>query len=41
MRHRSHWSAAGFATASIWIGGVVFAAVTYLLYRWIGRLANR
>ncbi len=31
----------GFETASIWAGGIAFAAVTFLLYRWIARLANR
>ena len=31
---------ANFDTASLWIGGIAFAAVTYLLYRWIGRLAR-
>jgi putative OPT family oligopeptide transporter len=31
---------AGFETASIWLGGIAFAAVTYLLYRWITRLAS-
>jgi putative OPT family oligopeptide transporter len=30
----------GFATASIWIGGIAFAAVTGLLYRWVGALAS-
>jgi putative OPT family oligopeptide transporter len=30
-----------FANASIWIGGVAFAAVTYLMYRWIWRLGQR
>jgi len=29
----------GFATASIWIGGVAFAATVWVLYRWIERLA--
>src|SRR5262249_3229246 len=27
-----------FETAGIWLGGIAFAAVTYLLYRWITRL---
>ena len=31
----------GFETASVWVGGIAFAAVTYLLYRWIARLASR
>jgi putative OPT family oligopeptide transporter len=31
----------GFETASIWVGGIAFAAITYLLYRWIARIANR
>ncbi len=31
---------AGFETASLWIGGITFVAVTYLLYRWIERLAK-
>jgi len=29
-----------FETASLWIGGIAFAAVTYFLYRWVGRLAQ-
>jgi putative OPT family oligopeptide transporter len=29
-----------FETASIWGGGIAFAAITYLLYRWIARLAG-
>ena len=29
-----------FETASLWIGGIAFALVTYGLYRWIGRLAR-
>lgn len=31
---------AGFHNASIWIGGLAFVVVTYLLYRWIERLAQ-
>ncbi|HUA77435.1 MAG TPA: oligopeptide transporter, OPT family, partial [Acetobacteraceae bacterium] len=31
---------AGFETASIWIGGVAFALIVWLLYRWIWRLAQ-
>ncbi len=31
----------GFETASIWVGGIAFAVVTYLLYRWITRLGSR
>jgi len=31
----------GFDTASIWIGGIAFAAITGLLYRWVGALAQR
>jgi putative OPT family oligopeptide transporter len=30
----------GFETASIWIGGIAFAAVTVFLYRWVGALAR-
>jgi len=30
----------GFATASIWIGGVAFAATTVVLYRWIEALGR-
>lgn len=30
----------GFATASIWIGGIVFAATIVVLYRWIGALGR-
>jgi uncharacterized oligopeptide transporter (OPT) family protein len=29
-----------FGTASLWVGGIAFAAVTYALYRWVGRLAQ-
>jgi len=29
-----------FDTASLWIGGIAFAAITYSLYRWVGRLAR-
>jgi putative OPT family oligopeptide transporter len=29
-----------FGTASIWIGGVAFAAIVWWLYRWINRLAR-
>ncbi|WP_343162692.1 oligopeptide transporter, OPT family [Oleiagrimonas sp. C23AA] len=31
----------GFASTSIWLGGLAFALVTFLLYRWVTRLANR
>ncbi|MGH8337446.1 MAG: OPT family oligopeptide transporter, partial [Gammaproteobacteria bacterium] len=31
---------AGFGTAAIWIGGIVFIVVIYLLYRWISRMAQ-
>jgi putative OPT family oligopeptide transporter len=31
----------GFETAGIWVGGLAFATVTYLLYRWIARIASR
>ena len=30
----------GFETASIWIGGIAFVAVIFVLYRWIGKLAR-
>ena len=30
----------GFETASIWIGGAAFVAATFVLYRWIGKLAR-
>ncbi|QAU23417.1 oligopeptide transporter, OPT family [Dyella sp. M7H15-1] len=30
-----------FEDASIWIGGATFVAVTYLMYRWIGRLGQK
>jgi putative OPT family oligopeptide transporter len=30
----------GFATASLWLGGVGFAIIVWLLYRWVGRLAR-
>jgi len=30
-----------FATASEWLGGLAFAAVVYLLYRWVERLLTR
>lgn len=29
---------ANFETAGVWVGGITFAAVTYLLYRWIARV---
>ncbi len=32
---------AGFQKASIWIGGIAFVAVTYLLYRWIEKLGQQ
>ncbi|MFT3791360.1 MAG: oligopeptide transporter, OPT family [Rudaea sp.] len=31
----------GFASASIWIGGLVFAAAIFLLYRWAERTSHR
>jgi hypothetical protein len=31
----------GFDTAGIWLGAIAFAALSYLLYRWVGRLAGR
>jgi putative OPT family oligopeptide transporter len=30
----------GFATAAMWIGGVAFAAIVFVLYRWIARLGS-
>jgi putative OPT family oligopeptide transporter len=30
----------GFADAAIWIGGAAFAAVVFVLYRWISRLGS-
>jgi hypothetical protein len=30
----------GFATAAIWIGGIVFVASVVVLYRWIGRMGE-
>jgi putative OPT family oligopeptide transporter len=30
-----------FANASIWIGGIAFAAVTFAMYRWISRLGQK
>lgn len=32
---------AGFEHTSMWLGGAAFAAVIYLLYRWVGRLAGK
>jgi putative OPT family oligopeptide transporter len=29
-----------FGTISVWLGGIAFAAIVYLLYRWIERLAQ-
>jgi len=29
-----------FATASMWLGGAAFAAIVWLLYRWVARLAR-
>ncbi len=29
-----------FATASMWLGGIAFALIVWLLYRWIARLAR-
>ncbi|HEY9131341.1 MAG TPA: oligopeptide transporter, OPT family, partial [Dyella sp.] len=31
----------GFAVAAEWIGGIAFAAVMFVLYRWVARLAQR
>jgi putative OPT family oligopeptide transporter len=31
---------AGFANASVWIGGIAFVAVAYALYAWVTRLAG-
>jgi putative OPT family oligopeptide transporter len=31
---------AGFANASVWIGGIAFIAVAYALYRWVNNLAG-
>jgi putative OPT family oligopeptide transporter len=31
----------GFDRAGLWIGGIAFTVITYLLYRWIARLPNR
>ena len=31
---------ANFATASVWLGGIAFALIVWVLYRWIGRLAR-
>ena len=31
----------GFAVAAEWIGGIAFAAVMFVLYRWVSRLAQR
>jgi len=28
-----------FANAAQWIGGIAFAAIVFVLYRWIARLA--
>jgi putative OPT family oligopeptide transporter len=30
----------GFATASVWLGGIAFAVIVWLMYRWIARLAR-
>jgi putative OPT family oligopeptide transporter len=30
-----------FQNASIWIGGIAFALVTYLMYRWIARMGQK
>jgi len=30
----------GFADAAIWIGGAAFAAVVFVLYRWISRMGS-
>ena len=29
-----------FATPSVWLGGIAFAAIVWLMYRWIARLAR-
>ena len=31
---------AGFETAAAWIGGIAFAAIVFVLYRWISRMAR-
>ena len=31
----------GFGTLAIWLGGITFVAVVYLMYRWIWRLGHR
>jgi putative OPT family oligopeptide transporter len=31
----------GFAVAAEWLGGIAFAAVMFVLYRWVSRLAQR
>jgi hypothetical protein len=31
---------AGFETAAAWIGGIAFAAIVLVLYRWISRMAQ-
>jgi hypothetical protein len=30
----------GFGTVSPWLGVVAFALIVWLLYRWVGRLAQ-
>ncbi|WP_243050608.1 oligopeptide transporter, OPT family [Dyella sp. RRB7] len=30
----------GFANAAEWIGGIAFAAIIFVLYRWVARMAN-
>jgi uncharacterized oligopeptide transporter (OPT) family protein len=30
----------GFASAAEWIGGIAFAAIVFVLYRWVARMAN-
>lgn len=31
----------GFGSASVWLGGLAFVLITWALYRWVFRLANR
>jgi uncharacterized oligopeptide transporter (OPT) family protein len=31
----------GFAGAAQWIGGIAFAAIVFIMYRWVARMANR
>jgi putative OPT family oligopeptide transporter len=32
---------AGFETAAAWIGGIAFAAIVFVLYRWISKMGQR